>query len=339
MRPYIDMHCDTLLHRAKSESEIDLYELPQAMVDVKRLRECGVLAQFFAIFMPADGDELLNGFQSDQQYFDILYDSFIHTLKEHPDEIRLAGSNQELEENRQNGVLSAILTVEDARILQENPLAFGNSKTDAVGSLKRLREFYDKGVRLMTLTWNFENCIGFPNSPSTELTKRGLKPFGKEAVIEMNRLGMIIDVSHLSDGGFYDVAQISTKPFVASHSNCRALSPHPRNLTDDMIRILAEHGGVAGLNLEGEFLNQDITDSYSSISSMVKHVQHMLQTGGEDILAIGTDFDGIEGTFEVGEPKELNLLFEQLLKNGITPRQLDKMLTGNVRRVLHEVWK
>ena len=152
----------------------------------------------------------------------------------------------------------------------------------------------------------------------------------------MNRLGMLVDVSHLSDGGFYDVAKVCKGPFVASHSNARAIAPHPRNLTDDMIRVLAEHGGVAGLNLEGYFLNPDIRDAHSTVDRMVQHVQHMLQTGGEDLIAIGTDLDGIEGQLEISEPSKMELLFSALQKSGFTQRQLDKFMSGNVLRVLQD---
>src|SRR5699024_7042079 len=111
-------------------------------------------------------------------------------------------------------------------------------------SLRRLHEFYDAGVRLITLTWNYENAAGYPNSRDSSVMRKGLKPFGKVLIEEMNDLGMIIDVSHLSDGGFWDVARRSKKPFIASHSNARAVTSHPRNLTDEMIRAIAEKGGV-----------------------------------------------------------------------------------------------
>ena len=123
---------------------------------------------------------------------------------------------------------------------------------------------------------------------------------------------------------------------MASHSNARAIASHSRNLTDDMIRVLAEHGGVAGLNLEGYFLNPDIGDAHSTVDRMVQHVQHMLQAGGEDLIAIGTDMDGIEGQLEIAEPSKMELLFSALQKSGFSQRQLDKFMSGNVLRVLQD---
>jgi membrane dipeptidase len=155
----------------------------------------------------------------------------------------------------------------------------------------------------------------------------------------MNELGILVDVSHLSDGGFYDVAKISKKPFVATHSDCRALAAHPRNLTDDMIRLLAQKGGVSGINFAPAFLDDTQGNKTSRISDMVRHVKHFIEIGGEDCVGIGTDFDGIGGNLEVGEPGRLTLLFEALEKAGITPRQIDKIASGNVLRVMKETMR
>lgn len=202
--------------------------------------------------------------------------------------------------------------------------------------MDRLGYFYSMGVRAMALTWNYPNCFGSPNSTDTRVMHTGLTPFGKEAVGVMNDIGMLIDVSHLSDGGFYDVARLSRKPFAATHSNCRALSPHPRNLTDDMIRMLSEKGGVAGLNFYGPFLSDDITETHSRVEDMCAHVLHMLKVGGEDCIALGTDFDGMDGSFEIGSPTQMWRLFDALKRKGLTARQLEKLASGNALRVLRD---
>ena len=138
--------------------------------------------------------------------------------------------------------IGALLTVEEGGVLD--------------GSMERLEQLFEKNVRLLTLTWNKDNCIGHPNHRDKEKNALGLTPFGFEVICRMEELGMIVDVSHLSDGGFYDVARTMKKPFVASHSNARALCGHPRNLTDDMLKLLAKHGGVAGLNFCPAFLDE-----------------------------------------------------------------------------------
>ena len=318
---YIDMHCDSLLSAARNHLD-DIYENPAGMLDIRRLQQTGMLAQFFAIFFPPRQEAYMETFASDEAYFECLYKIFENTLQTYPEKVLFAGSAKDIQNNHAKNCLSAFLTLEDGRIID--------------GRLENIQKFYDKGVRLITLTWNFENCFGFPNSEKDDKMGKGLKKFGFEAVAEMNRLGILVDVSHLSDGGFYDVAKASDRPFVASHSNARAIAPHPRNLTDDMIRVLAEHGGVAGLNLEGWFLNPDISDARSTVDRMVQHVLHMLQTGGEDLIAIGTDLDGIEGQLEIAEPSQMELLFSSLQKNGFSQRQLDKFMSGNVLRVLQD---
>ena len=131
--------------------------------------------------------------------------------------------------------------------------------------------------------------------------EKGLTDFGKEVVAEMERLGMAVDVSHVSDGVFWDVAAIAKKPFLASHSNARAVCGHTRNMTDDMIRKLAEKGGVMGLNIGPEFIT--FGSEESTVDGMVKQILHIREVGGSDILALGSDFDGIHGKLEVAGPR------------------------------------
>jgi membrane dipeptidase len=189
----------------------------------------------------------------------------------------------------------------------------------------------------MALTRNFAhinipNCFGYPNSP--DFQHQGLTAFGKEAVIHMQELGMLVDVSHLSDQGFWDVADCTSKPFIASHSNCREVCGLLRNLDDDMIRTLANRGGIAGLNFCPDLTIKNAT--HCNADDLAKHVCHLLQVGGEDCIALGTDFDGIGGTVEVDSPTKMPLLFHALKKQGLTERQLDKFAWGNAMRVLKE---
>jgi membrane dipeptidase len=166
---------------------------------------------------------------------------------------------------------------------------------------------------------------------------RGLKPFGKDAVRRMNELGMVVDVSHLSDGGFYDVAALSQKPFVASHSNCRALCPHPRNLTDDMIRILADKGGIAGLNFGPQFLNADPARTESTVERISAHARHFINIGGSECVALGSDFDGITGNLEVGTVEKMPLLFDQFSRDGLSDAVIEKIAWKNALRTLKDI--
>lgn len=319
---YIDMHCDTLMLATFDQSNIA--DNSKVAVDFKRMKEANAMAQFFAIFMPDKHTYEYFDLKpmQDEEYFDAAYALFLANLKEHANVIKRAYTAQDVLLNEKNGFMSAILSMEDGRMVN--------------GDFDKLDEFYDLGVRALTLTWNYENCFGFPNSKDPEIMVKGLKPFGKEAIEYMNEIGMLVDVSHLSDGGFYDVAKIAQKPFIATHSNCRSLSPHPRNLTDEMIKILADKGGVMGLNFCPAFLNEDIEKQDSTIDLMVAHLKHAKNVGGIEVLALGSDLDGTDGKMEIGSCKDYPLLFERLKKEGFTESDLDKILNKNVLRVMKE---
>lgn len=196
------------------------------------------------------------------------------------------------------------------------------------GTVQRT-EGFDLGVRLITLTWNYENAFGIPNG-----NEGGLKPLGIEAVEEMNRLGILVDVSHLSDDGFWDVQKHSKRPFLASHSNARAVTGHQRNLTDDMIRAVAQAGGVIGLNFAPAFLGGE---EESRVSDMVRHVLHIREKGGAEVLALGSDFDGIRGKLEIDGPDKFELLWEALCRAGLSETELEGMWHGNGERLLADV--
>lgn len=322
---YIDLHCDTLMKTSMGKDGKLLFENSIASVDFKRMKKGDYLAQFFAIFLLNDkiyemlGREVITF----DDYIDELLSHLKSSVAENNDIIEMAYNGADIRKNAENGKMSAILTIEDGKSLFDD--------------VKKLDLYYEKGIRLISLLWNFENCIGFPNSTDPEIMSKGLKPFGFEVVERMNELGMIIDVSHLSDGGFYDVAKHSKKPFIASHSNSRSLSPHQRNLTDDMIKVLGEKGGVAGLNFGPEFLNADITVRDSTVDLMIKHLNHMKNIGGEGVVALGTDFDGIGGNLEVDSADKMDLLFNGLKKDGWAESQLDKLAKDNAMRVIDEV--
>lgn len=316
---YIDMHCDTLMMYEEPSEKNSLLK-NDLRVDFNKLKEGRALAQFFAMFMIPD-DEKKEPI-SDEEYIRRLYSGFIKEVKENKDIIAFAKSYEDYVENKKNGIISAFLTIEDGRPVD--------------GSFDNIQRYYELGVRLISLTWNFENCFGFPNSLDKEIMKKGLKPFGIEAVEVMNELGIIVDVSHLSDGGFWDVVKYSKKPFVASHSNCRALSMHQRNLTDDMIKALANAGGVSGINFAPGFLNSERDNHISSINKIVEHIIHFIKIGGIECVGIGSDFDGIDGELEVTNASKMPLIFDALAKEGFKASEIDKVAYGNVERIIKD---
>lgn len=319
---YIDMHCDTLA-KALARGKDTAYELEGTMLDVKRLLAAGAGAQFFAMFIPQRNEPGwfgLNVMPEPMELLERMYAIYRKTMEDCADVIAPARSLAEYRANRANGKLSAFLTIENGHPVQ--------------GKMENLKKFRDMGVGLITLTWNDPNCFGTNHSKDPEKMQTGLTDFGREAVPYMNELGIIVDVSHLSDGGFYDVAECSKKPFVASHSNCRALCPATRNLTDDMIRVLAEKGGVCGINFAPGFVNRDPMDTHTSVAALCEHVEHLRQVGGEDCVGIGTDFDGIRGSFEIADCTYMHLLFEELQRRGYSEAFIDKLAFGNVERVI-----
>ncbi|MGY0373380.1 dipeptidase [Clostridium sp. JNZ J1-5] len=306
----IDLHCDTALKIYEDNSELKNNTYG---VDIEKLKKSNSLAQFFALFV-----ELKTTKDPLQKCLNML-DRFYLELNKNIDTISLARNYDELMKNKSEGKLSAFLTIEEGAVLK--------------GELSNLRNFHRLGVKLITLTWNFPNEIGYPNARA-EYTNKGLTPFGIQVVEEMNNLNMIIDVSHLSDGGFYDVAKYSKSPFVASHSNARAITNHPRNLTDDMIKILAEKGGIIGINFFGNFLGGG---QFSKIEDMVSHIQHIRNIGGIDVISLGSDFDGIDSTLEIEHIGQIDRLIEGLKKHHFTDDDIEKILYKNALRLLKEI--
>lgn len=320
----IDMHCDTIhaLHRNGGQ----LLE-NQLAIDIPKLRQGNYLLQNFAMFVY--NDEQTDPYQECLA----LYDCFCKQMELAAAEIRPVTTVEEIENNQKEGLLSALLTIEEGAVCQ--------------GKIEILKEFYEKGVRMMTLTWNFENEIGFPNCIVDKDGKRkpfaneteGLKPCGFEIIEAMEEMGMIVDVSHLSDAGFWDVVSKLKVPFVASHSNSREICPHPRNLTDSMLRALGEKGGVSGLNLYGAFVNPLLTSGQEDcrVEDLLKHAHRMADKGGIDCVALGTDYDGFDGDCELPHAGYMERLPEYLHKSGFTWDEVDKITYKNVLRVYQEI--
>lgn len=242
-----DMHCDTLSTlraKRKQGQELRLKDAEGFHVNLEKMRAGGYAVQNFAAFI--DMGEGRDSFEDAME----LVALFEAEMRKNADWVRPVTTAEEIEANADAGLLSAMLTLEEGGMCK--------------GDVGKLEEFFRRGARMMTLCWNYENDLATPASPISEGEKPqstrpdpslpGLKEKGVLIVEAMESLGMIPDVSHLSDAGFYDVCRICRKPFVASHSNARAICNHARNLSDDMLRQLGEHGGVAGLNYFPEFI-------------------------------------------------------------------------------------
>ncbi len=340
----VDMHCDTISELALSLEKKDAYakETQNAVdrravmsnvigdtlrmnsrhVDLTRMKDAGYLLQNFALFV------------NKQKYPNVkkrvleLMDYYQAAMAQNADLISPVTCMADIERNGRQGKISAMLTLEEGAALE--------------GSIDTLKEFYDKGVRMITLTWNYPNELGFPHSCNDKSS--GLTACGFEMVEAMESLGVIVDVSHLSDEGFYDVLRCTKRPFVASHSNARAVCDVSRNLTDEMIRALAERGGVMGLNFYPPFLEKQkavgcASDSalQGTVESVINHAKHIVKVGGIEVLGLGSDFDGIDGHKELPGVHAMPRLIDVFAKSGFCASDIDKIFSGNVLRVYNEV--
>ena len=323
----IDFHCDTLSelrHGIYRGEKID-FGRNNLQVDLEKLKRGDYLLQCFALFINLGDpyDPLVTALEQ--------VDLFRQMLDQYRDEIGQVFRWSDFEENRQKGRISALLTVEDSGCCK--------------GSLSVLRALYSMGVRIMTITWNYENELGYPNDvpgdassvfPCAANVTKGLKEKGIEFVHEMEQLGILIDVSHLSDAGFWDVYHNTKKPFIASHSNARALCDHVRNLTDDMIRAIADRGGLTGINYCSSFLDPS-EHPRSTVKLMAEHAAYIRKIGGIECIGLGSDFDGIEGDLEMYDASCLPMLEEELKRQHFTGSEIEKIFHGNAMRILREL--
>src|SRR5258708_4416007 len=305
----IDTHIDTI--QRVMIGHLDLGQrLPDGQIDLPRLQEGGMYAPFFALWEPT----YFKGAEAVRRTLD-LRDAMQSVFDRYPDRIQLATTGTDLERIVKSGKIAAVLTLEGGHQIADD--------------LAVLRMYQRMGIRSMTLT-HFRNN-NWADSSTDKPLHNGLTEFGKQVVREMNRIGMIVDISHVSDKTFYDAIAVTTKPVIASHSSCRALSDFPRNMTDDMIRTVAKNGGVIGINFGGgfvnpkdaaaykqrilsraavqpnltgasldEFANKEFIDGYlkmsptaSTLNDVVAHVDHVVKIAGIDHVGIGSDYDGI----------------------------------------------
>ncbi|MEY8356670.1 dipeptidase [Lachnospiraceae bacterium 54-53] len=327
----IDMHCDTIYRLYNDWREGKEYRLREnkGHVDLLRMRKGNYCLQNFALYIDLEAAE--NPFECGMEMLDLFY----REMEANKDLIGIVKKYKDIEENRQKGRMSALLAIEEGEACR--------------GSLPFLHNFYRLGVRMMTLTWNYENSLAYPNAvkhhsdgtrETVADTKFGLKEAGIAFIQEMEKIGMIVDISHLNDAGIWDVFRYTKKPFVASHSNARSIASHPRNLTDEMIKALAERGGVAGINYCSTFLRDwNGEKEHSQVSDMVDHMKHMKQIGGISCIGLGSDYDGIDGALQMRSPADISLLADEMKKNGFTENEIDAVFYENVMRLYKDLLK
>jgi membrane dipeptidase len=269
-----DCHCDTISEVYKQQ--VSLYE-NKLQLDLKRIQANGGGLQFCGMFVPTAEYRYKNGIRYTLCLVD-KYLSELRQLKQQGVDIFQVLHREDLDQVL-NHSLSTLLTIEEGGAID--------------GSLEVLRMYYELGVRVMTLVWSNRNDIA--DGVNEECTRGGLTRFGRQVVAEMNRLGMAVDVSHISKYGFWQVLGVSQKPVIATHSNAFALCSHPRNLDDEQIKALNDSDGFIGLTFAPQFLEQDWQKACQE--SVYRHFAHMLDVmGNDDHLGFGSDFDGIAHT-------------------------------------------
>ena len=310
-----DCHCDTLTELYKKGT--GLYANDQHF-DIQRQIAIGGGLQFCAIYVPTPEFRYYGGLRYTLQ----LLDKYLQEVKKlHADGIDvLQVRTKEDAADVLNHKAATLLAIEEGGAID--------------GSLEALRCLYELGVRAMTLTWSNRNDIA--DGVNEEASGGGLTVFGRKVVAEMNKLGMLVDVSHIAPAGFWDVIEASTKPIIATHSNAKALCPHPRNLDDEQIKAINENDGLIGITFAGQFLEKNYNDA--CIESVYHHIDHMLNLmGNDDHIGFGSDFDGISHPpYNLHGVQDYSAVYEYLSKK-YSASTVEKITHKNVLNLLQKV--
>jgi len=365
----IDTHGDVPTYMV-SHTDFDISEEHDAhktgsRIDFPRMKKGGLDAMFFAVYL-GQGPRTPEGNAQAKEKSMKLFESIHKSVKDHPDLAELAKTPEDAYRIVKSGKRAVFIGI-------ENGWTIGND-------LSLLKTYYDLGARYMTLSHSSNNDIADSSTDPKGPEHNGISPFGEKVVAEMNRLGMMVDISHVSDSTFYDAIRLSKAPVIASHSSARALSNHPRNMTDDMIKLLAKKGGVVQMNMLTNYLitpkpnperdaamqtlrekygnrstlteeeqkqryaelseiNRKYPQELATLQQVVDHIDHIVKLVGIDYVGIGADLDGgggVTGMYDVSEAGNVTL---ELVKRGYSAKDIEKIWSGNLFRVMKEVEK
>lgn len=308
IKPYsvIDLHCDTLTDwEYTSTGNPDTLEDSKRVLSLSSIPEDVNWAQFYATFIP---DEVRG--QAAIDYYEANRDSFYRQMNQFNDRVMPCRTADDMKAAWAAGKTAAFLTIENGSVL--------------AGDLKQVKLLANDGVRALTLVWNGENELGSGHS-----TDHGLSDFGKAAVPELEMQGIIVDISHLNDSGFADLLKVATKPFMATHSNARAVCSHKRNLTDDMIQEMIQRDCLIGLNYFVKFIKDD--GQVESLDDLYKHVEHFFALGSEKNLALGSDFDGAVLPECLRSPTDAAGLYQYFISRGLSQDQAEGIMYKNAQ--------
>ncbi|NLY19215.1 MAG: M19 family membrane dipeptidase [Clostridiaceae bacterium] len=304
----VDAHCDTLTKAV--DNKTDIFENNYHW-DIKRALKYDGFVQFMSIFQNPD---IIKPTFKRALYYIEKAESF---EKKYP-QFKICKSYLDIKHNLTLNKVCALLTIEGGDILH--------------GKTENLQTLYDKGIRSITLTWNYANELG---DGAKESKNGGLTPFGHEIVKSMQDLGMIVDVSHADEKTFWDIIDISIKPIIASHSNAGAVHENPRNLNNDQLKAISDIGGVIGVNFYTEFIDKP---GRVNSDSLIRHIEHICEVAGEDAVGLGADFDGMESLPEdVKGVESLDIILNKLARMNYSETVIRKITGGNFLRVISEI--
>ena len=318
----LDTHCDTPMFFPQG---VDFGSRdPRILVDLHKMSEGHQDATIMVCYLPQpQQDETFSSkvdfdVNGPTEYADLIFDKIEAIVEQNKQYLSIARMPADLYANKQQGRKSIMLGIENGLALD--------------GHLDRLQHFAQRGIVYMTLCHNGDNDIC--DSARGNHTHNGISSFGQQVVREMNRLGILVDLSHAGEKSFYDALELSSQPIVCSHSSCRALCDHPRNLTDDQMRALAAKGGVMQITMYNGFL---VKDGEATVLDALRHLAHAIEVMGIDHVGIGTDFDGDGGVRGMANSSELLNFTRLLLARGYSEQDIEKIWGGNFLRVMTQV--
>src|ERR1051326_8603485 len=356
----VDSHGDTT-QRLIFDSAFDIGKRnPNGNIDIPRMREGGLDALFFSIWVPSE----VTGPTAVTRALDQI-DAVREAVRAHPHDLMLATTAADIRKAATDHKIAALMGMEGGHMIDDD--------------LRLLRDYAALGVRYLTLTHFLNN--NWADSATDKPAHNGLTPFGKDVVRELNKLGVMVDISHVADKTFYDVLELTRAPVIASHSSCRAIANHPRNMTDDMLRALAKNGGVVMINYHVAFLSEefrvasekksgDVVTALAAMSKkcggdeacstlenarinteamksgklpkvqwekIIEHIDHAVKVAGVDHVGLGSDFDGATMPLGLEDASKLPKITDALLKKGYSEQDVTKILGGNILRVMEAV--
>lgn len=357
----VDTHCDTPMSFTDPEFDLGVKH-EDGCVDFPRMIEGGLHAEFFAVFI-GQGPRNDSTFDKVHKKALTIFDAIHKNVEKNSSVAEIALKSEDAARLKKAGKIAAFIGL-------ENGYPIGKD-------ISRVKQYYDLGARYITLAHTKNNDICDSSTDPAGQENKGLSPLGEQVVKEMNRLGMMVDVSHISDKSFYDVLKITSAPVIASHSSCRALCGHPRNMTDDMLLALKENGGVIQICILSNYLKtpepnpemeakmnelrtryrdyeslpedskkmmrveykaiQKKYEKLATVKDIVDHIDHAVQVIGIDHVGIGTDFDGGGGVDGCRNAAEMKNITIELLRRGYGKKDIEKIWGGNVLRVMRKV--